>query len=599
MHTLRTFALCLLVLLKLISPRVAYGDDMKVWNGVVMLPGAQKLAFVLRIKDAGSATLDIPSQGLNAGALEDVDIVLPRMSFVLKPKGAPDTAWAIFAVTIDDTGKAATGSMNQMGRRFEVTMLRADAAAAAQAARGQAERWKGRIDAPGQALDFELKLYRAAQPPEGTLSIAAQGVSDSELKDFAIDGPTLKFVFGTPQMQPTAHASFTITVDAEGKTGKGTMKQVGLDIPVTMSILNEGESVELNRPQHPKPPYPYEQREVLVISFDGAKLTGTLTIPEAAKFGPGPHPAVVMATGSGLQDRDETLLGHKPFLVIADHLTRHGIAVLRVDDRGWNGNFDPVGARATTETFAKDAAAAVAFVREQPGIDPARVGIVGHSEGGVIAPMVAAEDPKLAFIVMLAGTGISGAEIVRLQTVYLAAARDPAADNPESRKHAAELAAALIREAEADELRTILKALTQAQLAHRADQITPEEQKAVDEQMETALPQLTSAWLRYFAKLDPADALRKVRCPVLAINGSLDKQVDAKANLEGVRKALAAGHKPPAKIEELAGLNHLFQPAKTGGMEEYALIETTFDPAALELISTWIRGATGLDGKGR
>lgn len=599
MQTPRTLALSLLVLLTLLTPRAAYGDDNNVWNGVVMLPGAQKIAFVLRVKDAGSATLDIPSQGLNAGPLEDVDIVMPRMSFILKPKGAPASSWAIFAVTIDDTGKAATGSMNQFGRRFEVTMLRADAAAAAQAARGQPERWKGRMDAPGQPLDFELKLYRGAQPPDGTLSIASQGVTDSELKDFAIDGQTLKFVFGTPQMPPAAFASFTVTIDADGKTGKGTMKQVGMDIPVTMSILKEGESAEPNRPQHPKPPYPYEQREVLVNSFDGAKLTGTLTIPEAAKFGPGPHPAVVMATGSGLQDRDETLMGHKPFLVIADHLTRHGIAVLRVDDRGWNGNFDPVGKQATTETFAKDAAAAVAFVRGQPGIDAAHVGIVGHSEGGVIAPMVAAEDPKLAFIVMLAGTGISGAEIIRLQTVDIAAAANPAADNPDSRKNAAELAAAMVRGAEADELRPIMKALARAQLAHRADKITLEEQKALDEQMETSLPRLTSPWMRYFAKLDPADYLRRVRCPVLAINGSLDKQVDSKANLEGVRKALAAGNNLNAKIEELPGLNHLFQPAKTGGMEEYAAIETTFDPAALELLSTWIRGTTGLDGKGR
>lgn len=590
MRSTRLVVVLLLALLGLAHPAAAVADA-GVWNGSIALPGGQKLDFIITITGPDAATMDIPAQGLKAGALADVKVEPMSMRFTLKPTGAPERAWAIFDVKTDDTGKAASGTMKQMGGTFDVTMVRADAAAAIIAARGQPEGWKGTMNAPGAPLDFELKLYPASKPLYATLSIPAQGVTDSELKNVSLEGRTLRFTFGTAQMPEHAHAHITVTLADDRRSAQGTMKQVGMDIPVIMSRLAEGETVELRRPQHPRAPFPYTSREVEVVSFDGAKLPGTLTIPAAEQFGHGPHPAALLITGSGTQDRDVTLFGHKLFLVIADHLTRHGVAVLRVDDRGYNGHFDPAGPRATTATLAKDAEASVAFLREQKDINPDRVGLVGHSEGGTIAPMVAAEDPKLAFIVLLAGTGVTGAEIIRLQSVAMAAAANPAADNPKSRQAAADLAKAMLRDAPEAELRPILVALADGQIGPNA---TKEQRDAALAQAEMSLVALQSPWMRYFAKLDPAEALRRVRSPVLALNGQLDTQVDAKKNLDAIAAALAAGGNTRVKIKPVPALNHLFQPAKTGGSEEYTLIETTFDPATLELITGWIGDQVGL-----
>jgi len=338
--------------------------------------------------------------------------------------------------------------------------------------------------------------------------------------------------------------------------------------------LKDGAELELNplkRPQNPARPYPYRDQEVTFENrVQSVTLAATLTIPQ----GDGPFPAVLLITGSGPQDRDETLLGHKPFLVLADYLTRHGIAVLRADDRG-TGKSTGVFGNATTADFATDVEAGFSYLKTRTEVDPHKIGLVGHSEGGVIAPMVAARNKDVAYIVMMAGTGVSGDQVLVAQgeAIELANGKDPA----EAAKDAAkkkEMIALVETEKDPDNLEKELKEKMTGDIP--------------EPQIGTAIQQLTSPWFRYFMTYDPAIALRKVTCPVLAINGSLDKQVLPKQNLPAIRQALQESGNKHVEIDELPGLNHLFQTAKTGSTAEYAQIEETMSPVALEKISTWI-----------
>lgn len=332
------------------------------------------------------------------------------------------------------------------------------------------------------------------------------------------------------------------------------------------------------RPQHPKPPFDYDSREV---SYDNAKdkthLAGTLTVPK----GDGPFAAVLLVTGSGTQDRDETIFGHKPFLVIADHLTRHGIAVLRVDDPGTGGSTGDLEA-ATIESHARDAEAGIAFLKAQEKIDPRRIGLIGHSEGGLIVAIVASRSKDVAFVVSLAGTGVPGS------TINLAQVES----GLRSRK---ELPDAAINELLAAQKKLITLAMEGAE--DRVLQAALEDAVAVEKKYTPkadssagvgAVRLLRSPWFQSFLKLDPRGYWRNVKVPVLAMNGSLDTQVAADVNLTEIQAALREGKNKDVQIEKLDGLNHLFQPARTGLVDEYATISTTFDPKALDLMTGWL-----------
>ncbi len=327
--------------------------------------------------------------------------------------------------------------------------------------------------------------------------------------------------------------------------------------------------LELKRPQNPVKPYPYRDEDVAYDNkVQNVTLAATLTLPQ----GTGPFPAVVLITGSGPQDRDESLLGHKPFLVLSDYLTRHGIAVLRADDRGV-GKSTGIFSKATTADFATDTEAGIAYLKTRKEIDPRKIGLIGHSEGGVIAPMIAARNKDVAFIVMMAGTGVPGDQIIPAQSeaIEVASGKDPA----EAAKNAANEKEMLkLVETEKDQ------AVLEKELKEKMKGDTPEAQIGAQ------IAQLTSPWFRYFLTYDPAVALRHVNCPVLALNGSLDKQVLPSQNLPPIRQALAGNKR--AEIDELPGLNHLFQTAKTGSPAEYAAIEETIAPVALDKMATWI-----------
>jgi uncharacterized protein len=361
----------------------------------------------------------------------------------------------------------------------------------------------------------------------------------------------------------------TIAADQSSIDGKWT--QNGSTFPLLLKRSKDQAELEIKRPQVPAKPYPYREEEV---SYDNqaqnVRLAATFTIPQ----GTGPFPAVLLITGSGPQDRDETLLGHKPFLILADYLTRHGIAVLRADDRG-TGKSTGDFSKSTTADFATDAEAGIAYLKTRSEVNTHKIGLIGHSEGGVIAPMVAARNKEIAFVVMMAGTGVPGDQVIVAQSeaIEIAGGKSP----EEAAKDAAREREVLnLIETEKDD------AALEKQLRGRLVGEVPEGQIGAQ------IRQATSPWTRYFLTYDPATALRKLTCPVLAINGSLDKQVLPEQNLPPIRKALAESGNKHYEVDELPGLNHLFQTAKTGAPSEYAQIEETMSPVALEKISSWI-----------
>ena len=384
--------------------------------------------------------------------------------------------------------------------------------------------------------------------------------------------------------------TFDGKVSADGSEIDGTWKQGGGESLLIFKRLEKAPN--FSRPQDPKKPYPYDEEEVAFANTSAnLTLAGTLTVPR----GNGPHPGVVLITGSGAQDRDESILGHRPFLVLADHLTRQGIAVLRYDDRGV-GKSTGTFATATHEDFVTDALAALAWLKTRQEIDPKRLGLVGHSEGGIVAPLAAVKQPgDIAFIVLLAGVGVPMEELLVQQGQDIA--RVMGADGDALRKSAEsqrEIFQLFKEPVERPVMEKKLRELFQKQLA----EVTVEQRQALgysDAMIEGQLQTVLTPWFLKLLAYDPRPTLRQVKCAVLAINGEKDLQVAAKQNLAAIREALAAGGNPKVVIKEFAGLNHLFQTCTTGAVSEYGTIEETFNPVALAAVSDWIRQQTGLN----
>jgi pimeloyl-ACP methyl ester carboxylesterase len=333
-----------------------------------------------------------------------------------------------------------------------------------------------------------------------------------------------------------------------------------------------------NRPQEPKKPYPYDEEEVgYENKRAGVKLAGTLTIPR----GKGPFSAVLLITGSGPQDRNESVAGHKPFLLLADYLTRQGIAVLRVDDRGVGASTGSVP-NSTTEDFAADVTVGIEYLKTRKDINPKQIGLIGHSEGGVIAPMVAAYTEDVAFIVLMAGTGLSGEEILYLQGELILKAHGANAKQLAKQRATQESMFKILNE-EKD------PAAAEKRLQEELSKgLTAEERKKSEQAIAVQIKQVNTPWFRYFLTLDPRPALRKVKCPVLAINGENDLQVPANENLREIEGALKAGGNNDITIVRLPKLNHLFQTCETGSPSEYIKIEETIAPVTLRTIGDWV-----------
>jgi hypothetical protein len=377
--------------------------------------------------------------------------------------------------------------------------------------------------------------------------------------------------------------SFEGTYSPNDENINGTFTQGMSQLPLLLKRDNAGENAA-SRPQEPKAPFPYRSEEVTFENpAGGVKLAGTLTLPEnGEKF-----PVVILISGSGPQDRNETVFGHKPFWVISDYLTRKGIAVLRYDDRGTassTGDFS----KATTVDLASDASAAVEYLRTRTDIDKKKIGLCGHSEGGEIAPMIASTRKDIDFIVLLAGPGMPGRELLLLQQ-QLICKKQGFSDEKLLQVYKQNKGAFDIIVDGTDYESTTVK-LKEYFLKLVGESPASEKPAGVsDEELaEKTTEQLAGMWLQYFIKYDPAPALRKVRCPVLALGGSNDLQVPAKENLTAIKSALDKGGNKNVTIREYPSLNHLFQECKTGLPTEYGAIEQTISPQVLDDISGWI-----------
>ena len=379
-----------------------------------------------------------------------------------------------------------------------------------------------------------------------------------------------------------AELVFTVMENTEFTELFGKMEQAGLTFPIEFKRVSEAPM--FNRPQNPVEPYPYTSREISALHPDGHMLSGTLTVPD----GKGPFVCAVLISGSGQQDRNSTVFGHQPFLIIADYLTRSGIAVLRYDDRGVGGSkmSNPENLKnATSENFASDASVMVNAAQLHSDIDPKRIGVIGHSEGGLIAPMVASDDDNIAFVAMLAGPGVPGFELLPLQHAMILEAMGVDQELIDNTVNASmSLYEMMMSKASEEELREQLVEVATVQFEAMDLSMSEED---FEKTMNEAMQEATSPWMQFFLFYDPGPTLVKLKCPVLAMNGTLDLQVSSKQNLPAIQKAIQSSG-GDITIVELDGLNHLFQPAQTGAVSEYTTIETTFDISALQLLTEWI-----------
>lgn len=437
--------------------------------------------------------------------------------------------------------------------------------------------WEGTLDFGPQKLKIVLKVIKNGDGTKSAfLDSPDQGAVDIPATSVSMTKDSLKFQINN------LGASFAGIINQEGTSAEGKFKQGMAN--VDLKLIKVEKVAQLNRPQTPKPPFPYKEEEITFENRDAKIiLAGTLTIPK----GENKFPAVVLVTGSGPQDRDETLFGHKPFLVIADYLTRNGIAVLRFDDRGIGkskGNFSS----ALTTDFATDALAAVEYLKTRNEIAQNKIGIVGHSEGGMVAPLAASNSSDVKFIVMLAGPGMIGKDLIPLQQkLLLIASGAPEDAAVKQASEAKEIFDVIINTPDSLSAYNKLASMYEEKISKLS-----KEEKERPEYSRDAFTAVTkqylSPWFRFFLKYDPRPALENVQCPVLAMNGEKDLQVPVKENLSLVESALKAGGNSKYKIVSLPGLNHLFQKAETGSATEYGKIEETFSPDALTIMKDWI-----------
>jgi len=445
--------------------------------------------------------------------------------------------------------------------------------------------WLATLDGGGVQLRVVLKIQKSENGYAAKFDSLDQGATDLPIDSIVLNGNKLSF----------SAAKFGInyegTLNDAGDEITGAFKQATNATPLVFKRI--AEVPKFNRPQEPKKPYPYDEEEVSYRNEkDNIKIGGTLTVPR----GGGPYPAVLLITGSGTQDRNETIAGHRPFLVMADHLTRNGIAVLRVDDRGVGGT-DLGSLSATSENFAEDVLAGVEFLKQRKQIDPKFIGLIGHSEGGMIAPMVAARSKDVSFIVLLAGLGQRGEDVIYTQTELIQKAQGTHVDTT---RHTLSLA---------KRINAIVKSETDAK---RIEQRINEEIAAYDgtlgdlqkkllepavRTVKTYMPMYKTPWYRYFITFDPLPVLKNVKVPVLALNGELDLQVAAKQNLDLIGAGLKAGGNQDVTVKAFPKLNHLFQTSQTGLMSEYGQLEETMSPEVLKTVSDWILRTTVQKGR--
>ncbi len=440
------------------------------------------------------------------------------------------------------------------------------------------ENWSGTLVLPQALIDVVVHFTAADDNKwSATIDVAAAKLKGHALSNVTYSAESIQFAILKPD-NPRANEAYVFKREGDAATGRVLLG--GQAFFAKMIRLNEGQPAlsVITRPQAPVPPFPYTTRDVEIEAAKDAKLAGTLTVPE----GKGPFPAVLLISGSGQQDRDESIFGHKPFALIADRLARDGIASLRTDDRGVGKTTGPIG---SLDTDIADAKAAFEWLAKQPEIDPKRVGILGHSIGGTIAPIVATRS-KVAFIVGLAAPGASGVELVPMQLeIELTARKLPEPLRKAIIDGQRRVGKAIVGGKEADIKAALRASFSDAAVAMGSPKPTDAE---LDAAVAGKMAEVTNPWTVSFFKTDPAPFWQKLRIPVLIVIGDKDTQVPADANIAKITAALKKGGNTSFKMEKRPGLNHLYQHATTGMIEEYGEIEETFDKDTLDLIAKWV-----------
>jgi len=435
-------------------------------------------------------------------------------------------------------------------------------------------RWQGSIEVQGVKLKLVFKIEHSGDSLLSVMDSPDQGVKGIPVNSTIFKNDTLR-------IEMTGFAiNYTGVIDSTGSI-VGQFNQAGVAFPLTLQRSTDKEK-ELKRPQEPKKPYPYfEEHLKFTNPVDKITLAGTLTIPKDKAN----CPAVVLISGSGAQNRNEEILGHKPFLVLADHLTRNGIAVLRYDDRGTaesEGDFST----GTAYDFSTDAEAAFNYLSSRKEINGSRIGLIGHSEGGMIAPMIAARNKNVGFLVLLAGTGVRGDQIILTQSVLIGQANgiptEELLKGREVNKGAFDLVLDTLKN---DSLEQVL---TRYFYAQDNSEIEKTDSGSLETLVKRNVQTLINPQIKYFIRYDPRPALSKVTCPILALNGEKDLQVEPEENIEAIRIAVEAGGNTQLTTKIFPRLNHLFQECKTGSINEYGVIEQTLSPNVLLDISKWI-----------
>ncbi len=430
-----------------------------------------------------------------------------------------------------DGAGAIQGAWKQQGLTIPVTLTRDSTAKTSPVKASEfTGAWQGDLDLGLAALWLIVHIENGPNGTKAPLDSPDQEGPAVPASSAQIDGAFLTMEW------KGIDAAYKGRLNNDHTVIEGLFTQGAIEQELTLKPVKDAAELVRRRPQTPVKPYPYREERVHYLNPSGRiRLGATLTIPA----GRGPFPAAILIAGSGPLDRDEDVNGHLVFLVLSDYLTRHGFAVLRADKRGVGESTGDFSEALTTD-FASDVEAGVSYLKTRKDVDAHKIGLIGHSEGALIAPMVAAKrSGDVAFLVLMAGPGVPGDEFAAEQT------------------------------------RTLMEARGEA--------------LGADVPVNGYLPfQPNTPWLRAFLTIDPADALRKVACPALAINGSKDRQVLPGPNLAGIRTALESGGNPHFEVQELPGLNHLFQTAETGWPREYGHIEETIAPAALDKISSWI-----------
>lgn len=546
-------------------------SETQVWKTLLKTPsGSLRLVLDLEKNADGKLTGHLVSLDQNNAKIPVSSATVSDTELVFECKSVD----ARFTGTIDNEKQQATGTYTQLGREYEITFTKIDKLVVDE----YLHSWYGLMEAGGREFEFEIKMFKTMEGTIAKLDSIGEKVFGLPT-DLSIVEDTMTFKV------PITRAAYEGTLNEAKDTVTGKWKQGGGEFDLILKKTKNAEYKKREkpkRPQTPKPPYPYESVDFnFENKADDVSLSGTLTLPDSE----GPFAAAILVSGSGPQDRDETLFGHKPFLVIADHLTRNGIAVLRYDERGVGKSTGNFGS-ATSVELARDVVAAMDALKQDKRIDPNRIGIIGHSEGGYIAPMIAATRDDVSFIVSLAGPGVSGREISYHQN------RSILLMTGGGEKALAQLKPLLDKIIDAVDQdnkefdKTALEAVTEF-LEYVEEPIENKEEvaKALALQMQA----FRTPWTKFFVKHDPRGDWKMVKCPVLALNGDKDVQVPADMNLDEIKRALTEGGNEQFKTVKLEGINHLFQPCTNGQVSEYERIETTIDSNVLDIMTDWLK----------